>query len=78
MREEDRSPDGEPLLQPVMKGGSRLAAPASLSAAQRRGGAALDWLPAGARDLRRPHPVPLRLSDRLAVLDAQVRHHLGH
>jgi nicotinate phosphoribosyltransferase len=78
MREEDRGPDGEPLLQPVMKGGSRLAAPAPLSAAQRRFEADLDWLPAGARDLRRPHPVPLRLSDRLAVLDAQVRHHLGH
>jgi hypothetical protein len=61
-----------------MKGGSRLAAPAPLSAAQRRFEADLDWLPAGARDLRRPHPVALRLSDRLAVLDAQVRHHLGH
>ncbi|HWC38092.1 MAG TPA: nicotinate phosphoribosyltransferase, partial [Acidimicrobiales bacterium] len=78
MRDEDRGPDGEPLLEPVMKGGSRLAAAAPLSAARRRFEADLDWLPAGARDLRRPHRVPLRLSDGLAALDIRVRQRLGH
>jgi nicotinate phosphoribosyltransferase len=78
MRDEDRGPDSEPLLQPVMKGGSRVASPAPLAAAQHRFETDLDWLPADARDLRRPHPVPLRLSDRLAELDVQVRHRLGH
>jgi nicotinate phosphoribosyltransferase len=78
LREEHRGPHAEPLLQPVMKGGSRLAGPAPLSAARARFDADLDWLPAGARDLHRPHLVALQVSDRLAHLDREVRHRLGH
>jgi nicotinate phosphoribosyltransferase len=78
LRDEEHGPDADPLLLPVMKGGFRLARPAPLAAARALFDADLDWLPKGARDLRRPHPVSVRLSDRLAALDVQVRHRLGH
>jgi nicotinate phosphoribosyltransferase len=78
LRDEEPGPGAEPLLQPVMKGGSRLAGPDSLAAAKTRFEADLGWLPAGARDLHRPEPVPLRLSELLARLDLEFRHDHGH
>ena len=78
LRDDEHDPDVEPLLQPVMKGGSRLAGPDPLPAARARFEADLEWLPPGALDLRRPRAVPLRLSDRLARLDLEVRRGLGH
>jgi nicotinate phosphoribosyltransferase len=77
LREEEPGPDAEPLLQPVMKGGSRLTGPVALSAGTTRFEADLGWLPAGALDLRRPQPVPVRLSEQLARLDLDFRHDHG-
>ena len=78
LRDEVPGPEAEPLLQPVMKGGSRVGEREPLSAARDRFEADLEWLPARARDLRRPEPVSLRLSDRLTQLDLEVRHGVGH
>jgi nicotinate phosphoribosyltransferase len=77
LRDEAPGPDAEPLLQPVMKGGSRLTGPDALSAAKARFEADLGWLPAGALDLRSPAPVPVRLSEELARLDLEFRQEHG-
>ena len=78
LRDEEPGPEAEPLLYPVMKGGSRLGGPDDLSAARSRFEADLGWLPAGTCDLHRPEPVPLRLSEQLARLDVEFRQDHGY
>jgi nicotinate phosphoribosyltransferase len=78
LRHEEPEPDAEALLQPVMKGGSRLAGPDALSAAKVRFEADLGWLPAAALDLHRPEAVPVRLSEQLGRLDREFRQDHGH
>jgi nicotinate phosphoribosyltransferase len=77
LREEEPGADAEALLQPVMKGGSRLTGPDALSAARSRFEADLGWLPAAALDLRVPEPISVRLSEQLARLDREFRHDHG-
>jgi nicotinate phosphoribosyltransferase len=81
LRDEETEIDAEPLLQPVMKGGARLAPPEALSVMRSRFDTDLDWLPAGALDLRQPEPVPLQVSDhldRLARETRETRDDVGH
>jgi nicotinate phosphoribosyltransferase len=78
LRDEEPGDRAEPLLQPVMKGGSRMAPPEELQRMKSRLESDLDWTPAGTLDLRQPQPLPVRLSDRLGRLDRDVRHGLGH
>jgi nicotinate phosphoribosyltransferase len=78
LQEEEPGPNVEALLQPVMKGGSRLAGPDGLLAAKTRFEADLGWLPARALDVHRPEPVPVRLSEQLARLDLEHRQDHGH
>ena len=55
-----------------MREGRRLGAPEPLAAAQRRCRGDLAWLPPAARALRHPEPVPVRVSEQLKALQAQV------
>jgi nicotinate phosphoribosyltransferase len=77
LREEEPGADAEALLQPVMKGGSRLTGADALSAARSRFEGDLGWLPAAALDLRAPEPISVRLSEQLARLDREFRHDHG-
>jgi len=72
LREEPPPPGHQPLLVPVMREGRRVGAPEPLTAAQQRCHADLARLPPAARALRDPVPVPVRLSDRLKILQDQV------
>lgn len=76
LRDEPPPPGHEPLLVPVMRSGQRLDAPEPLAAAQRRCRGDLAWLPSAARALRRPEPVPVRVSEKLKALQDQVAHDL--
>ena len=70
---DEPSPSGhQPLLVPVMRQGRRVSAPEPLAATQVRCRADLAWLPAAARALRDPVPVPVRISDQLKILQDQV------
>jgi len=68
LRGEPAPPGCEPLLVPVMRNGQRLTAPDSLASARQRCQADLAWLPAAARSLRSPVPVPVQVSSQLASL----------
>ena len=65
----DEELPGEPLLQPVMRGGHRLAPPEPLAAAQARCREEVARLPAPLRELagRRPHAVELSAGLRALV-----------
>jgi nicotinate phosphoribosyltransferase len=68
LRDEPPPPGHEPLLVPVMREGRRLGAAEPLSGARRRCRADLAWLPPGARALRFPEAVPVRISKQLKIL----------
>ena len=67
----------QPLLSPVMRGGHRVAGPEPLGQARQRCAADLAWLPAPARRLRAPEPVPVRVSPRLGYLQDQLARSLA-
>jgi nicotinate phosphoribosyltransferase len=67
------SPDAEPLLEPVVRGGSRLEAPPSIADMAARLSADLDRVPDEARTLRDPRPVVARHSSELIALTEQAR-----
>ncbi len=62
----------EPLLVPVMAGGTRLSPPETLDAGRRRLERDLAALPPEALDLRRPVAPQVRVSDALGALTAEV------
>lgn len=64
--------EGEPLLQPVMRGGRRLTPPVALSALREQTLAALGRLPEGLRRLDPSPPYPIEVSAALHRLAAQV------
>ena len=66
----------KPLLVPVMHHGRRVAAPEPLARAQQRCAADLAWLPAAARRLRAPEPVPVQVSPGLTQLRDWLTHEL--
>ena len=68
-------PDGSfaPMLEPVMRGGVRVASPPSLDEMRLRFGTDLAALPAEARRLVDPEPVQVRHSDALEALTTQAR-----
>jgi nicotinate phosphoribosyltransferase len=76
LRAETAPPGHRPLLNLVMRGGKRLAAAEPLAAAQRRCAADLAGLPASARALRTPTPVPVQVSQQLERLRDQMMHDL--
>lgn len=78
LRGESPPPSCEPLLVPVMREGRRLAAAEPLSDAQRRCRADLAWLPPGARALRYPEAVPVRISKQLKALQEQLPRAIPH
>lgn len=59
---------GTALLQPVLRGGHRVAPPEPLDVARARAAALVGALPEAARRLRGATPLPLRPSDALAAL----------
>jgi len=61
---------GEPLLRPVMAGGRRLAAAEPLERVRERAARSLAALPAGARRLVEPVPVPVEISSGIRALAA--------
>ena len=76
LRGEAAPPAHEPLLALVMRGGRRLAAAESLATARQRCAADLAWLPASARALRAPRPLPVRISPQLDQLQGRMMHDL--
>jgi nicotinate phosphoribosyltransferase len=73
---DEPAPEGyEPLLQPVMIDGKRMARVGDLEAAKRRFEDDLARLPAAARDLQRPRPPATECSVALVRLQDEVRHH---
>jgi len=68
LRDEASPPGHQELLRPVMLGGVRTAPPEPLDAARQRCAATLARLPASARALRHPAPVPVTVSPALAAL----------
>lgn len=68
MARADERCEGEPLLQPVMRGGRRLADPEPLWRIRERSAASLAALPERVKDLRSPEPFPVALSDGLTAL----------
>ncbi|NIW86837.1 MAG: nicotinate phosphoribosyltransferase [Gammaproteobacteria bacterium] len=69
--EEDDS-QGEPLLQPVMRAGRRIAPSPALSALRERAAAELERLPSSLRELGRHVSYRVTVSQRLRDLAAQV------
>jgi len=65
---EDEAARGEPLLQPMMRGGRRLAQPETLEAVRKRAAASLAALPEEVKRLPDPATYPVRISDRLNAL----------
>jgi len=55
----------------------RVAGPEPLGQARQRCAADLAWLPAPARRLRAPEPVPVRVSPRLGYLQDQLARSLA-
>ncbi|HTQ93533.1 MAG TPA: nicotinate phosphoribosyltransferase [Streptosporangiaceae bacterium] len=72
LREESGPRGHEPLLTEVMRDGRRLGPPEPLAQARRRCAASLAGLPATARTLRKPTPVPVTISPALAALRRQL------
>lgn len=76
-RRADDGPAGaEPLLDIVLEQGRRTGAPGSIGAARQRLDADLEWLPPGARRIRRPQAPAVLLSEGLRALDAQTTERL--
>lgn len=65
---EEESPDGEPLLQPYMRRGKRIAPPTPLSQSRQRAAQELARLPDHLRSLEETPPFPVKLSSRLRAL----------
>lgn len=65
--------DAEPLLEPVMRDGVRIASAPSIGAMRERFDADLAALPTGARKLREATPVAVRHSEGLARLTQATR-----
>jgi nicotinate phosphoribosyltransferase len=76
LREEPARAGEEALLVPVMWRGRRLSGPEPIAAARLRCQADLARLPAAARELRDPAPVPVHLSERLLSLQDQLAYDL--
>lgn len=69
---------GEPLLQPVMRGGRRVAASPTLADSRARAAADLARLPDGLRALTGDGRYEVRVADALARLAADVDRRLAH
>jgi nicotinate phosphoribosyltransferase len=67
------SEDAEPLLEPVMRGGSRIAPPASIAEMSGRFESDLDRMPERARRLRDAEPIVARRSRALVDLTERTR-----
>ena len=75
---DERPPAGlEKVLEPVMLGGSRTGARASIDDIRARFKADLDHLPAGARAIQSPKPPAARFTDRLRQLTEKTRRRLA-
>jgi nicotinate phosphoribosyltransferase len=74
---ETDSQAGEPLIWPVMQGGRRLAPGATLAESRSRAARDLERLPDGLRTLEPKTPYPVKVSDALARLAAEVDHRLA-
>lgn len=72
-RADERPPNGEPLLEPVMRGGRRLEAPPALEELQGRAQERLARLPERYRRFRDPAAYPVRTSPALEELLEEVR-----
>ncbi len=68
----DEAGEGEPLLQPVMRGGEPVGPLPSLERARRHLEAQLEQLPPGLRDLATDHSYPVTISPALRRLVATV------
>jgi nicotinate phosphoribosyltransferase len=73
LRDEPAPPGAEPLLEPVMRGGSRFGPAQSIEAARRRFDADLARLPEAAKRLEGPEPIPVSISEELKALGVRVR-----
>jgi nicotinate phosphoribosyltransferase len=69
---EDDPQPGEPLLEPVMRGGRRLEPAPALSALRERAAAELERLPATLKRFRRHSPFRVTVSQSLRALAAEV------
>ncbi|TAM50495.1 MAG: nicotinate phosphoribosyltransferase [Paraburkholderia sp.] len=69
--------DGEPLLEPVMRGGKRCAPPTTLEAARQHAQRSLRALPPAQRSLDRDEPYPVAISDGLRELARRLDAGLG-
>jgi nicotinate phosphoribosyltransferase len=72
LRDEPCPSGYEPLLVPVMRGGTRVGQPDSIAAARERCARDLDALPPAARRLRLPIAPTVRVSDALDSLTREV------
>ena len=72
---EDDPQEGEPLIQPVMRAGKRLHAPASLTALRERARTQLARLPDGLRTLEKGPDYPVQVSPALRDLAKAVDEH---
>jgi nicotinate phosphoribosyltransferase len=73
LRDEPIQPGTEPLLVPVMLGGTRTGPPRSISTARRLFEADLVRIPKGAKRVQDPHPVQPSFSPALIRLTDQTR-----
>ena len=74
---DETGPEGaEPLLQPALRGGRRVAPRGNLAAAHARVQRGLEWLPDDARRIVDPVPVPIEVSDALQALQAETTERL--
>lgn len=78
LRDEPAPPGLRPLLVPVMRAGRRLSPPEPVAVMRQRCAASLDWLPAHARALRAPVPVPVAISPALDSLRHELAEALRH
>ena len=77
LRGETAPPGWQPLLVPVMRDGRRVAEPEPLRLARERCATDLAWLPAAARRLRAPEPVPVQISPQLTRLSGRLARELA-
>jgi nicotinate phosphoribosyltransferase len=68
---------GEPLLQPVMRGGQRLAPPETLAMSRERAARGLASLPEALRGLKPTAPYPVAIAPALVNLAEEVDRRLG-
>jgi nicotinate phosphoribosyltransferase len=69
----DSHPEGQPLLQPVMKAGQALSPPESLETIAKRTLASVQSLPVASRRIEDPTPLVVRSSTDLQTLTATTR-----